>query len=44
MDRPALIETKQVLNDIHALSDDYDAYDDEDKVDEESSKSNHGHL
>jgi hypothetical protein len=41
MDSPTLIKTKQVLNGIHALSDDYD---DEDKVDEESSYSNHGQL
>jgi hypothetical protein len=40
MDRPTLIKMKQVLNDIHVVSDDDD--DDNDKGDNVSSDSNHG--
>jgi len=49
MDRPTLIKTKQVFNDIHVVSDDDDDndddYDDDDyKDDDVSSDSNHGQL
>ena len=43
MDRPTLIKMKQVLNDIHVVSDDDDDDDDDnDKGDDVSSDSNHG--